>query len=35
MPMSDEILDRHFHDVCQTHLFEFEGNIDLYPEVGQ
>ena len=31
--MSDEVLDRHFHDVCQTHLFEFIGDVDLVPEV--
>ena len=32
--MSDEVLDQHWHDVAQTHLFEFAGNVDLYPEVG-
>ena len=31
--MSDEVLDRHFHDVCQTHLFEFIEDVDLVPEV--
>ena len=31
--MSDEIFDRHFHDVCQTHLFEFVGEVELMPEV--
>ena len=33
LTMSDEVLDRHWHDVDQTHLFEFSGDIELYPEV--
>lgn len=29
-----ERADRHFHSVAQTHLSEFGGSVDLYPEVA-
>lgn len=29
-----ERADRAFHDVCQTFLREFQGDVDLYPEVA-